>query len=102
MDYLISPFETVFVSGDSYMYTEEGGAFPVSVAAQKNTLVTSRLGAEVSHDLSNDVTIRGRGAWGHRYTESDPTAVTTIGITQMVPGSDGDRDWVEVGATINY
>jgi probable HAF family extracellular repeat protein len=83
-------------------YTETGGAFPVTVGDQNNTMVTSRFGAEVSHDVTPKINVRGRSAWGHRYTDSEPTSVTTIGMIQMIPGSDGDRDWIEAGGTINY
>jgi probable HAF family extracellular repeat protein len=83
-------------------YTETGGAFPVTVADQSNTFVTSRFGAEISYDVTPDITLRGRGAWGHRYTDSNPTVATTIGMTQTLPSSDGDRDWIEMGTTLNY
>lgn len=83
-------------------YTETGGGFPAVVGERSHDLVTSRLGAEVSHDLTNNVTVRGRGAWGHRYTNAGSTIATSASITQVIPGTDGDRDWAEAGLTMNY
>lgn len=83
-------------------YTETGGGFPAAVGDQSDNLVTSRLGAELSHDVTPRMTVRGRGAWGHRYTDAGSTIATSVGLTQIIPGTDGDRDWAEAGATINY
>lgn len=83
-------------------YTETGGGFPATVDDQTGNSVISRLGGEISHDLNRKVTVRGRAAWGHRYTDPGSIVATTIGITQVIPGTEGDRDWAEVGTTLNY
>jgi outer membrane autotransporter protein len=69
---------------------------------RQGDLVTSHVGAEISHDAGEKTTIRGRSAWGHRYTGSDAIVATAIGITQAIAPYDGGRDWAEVGVTVNY
>lgn len=83
-------------------YTETGGGFPATIGDQTGNSIVSRFGGEVSHDLNQKFTIRGRAAWGHRYTDPGSIVATSTGITQVIPGTEGDRDWAEVGTTLNY
>lgn len=83
-------------------YTERGGAFPAAAAAQKENYIASRVGVEISHDITSKLTMRGRTAWGHRYTDGGAAVSTVAAMTQSVPGDAGERDWFEFGLNGNY
>jgi outer membrane autotransporter protein len=82
-------------------YTETGGAFPATFNKQTANFVTSRVGAEFSHDLSDNVELRMRAAWGHQWNGDNNTLTgSVLGINQTVPYTTGDKDWAEAGTTV--
>ena len=83
-------------------YTETGGGFPAVVGDQNSTFVASRIGAEVSAPVSAKALVRGRAAWGHRYSNGGAAVSTVAGITQSIPTDAGERDWAELGVGINW
>lgn len=83
-------------------YTETGGGLPATVADSRGTTVTSRAGVEVSHDVTHDVTFRGRAAWGHRYSGNSSVVVNVASVAQAVSAQDADKDWAEAAAGFNY
>lgn len=83
-------------------YTETRGGFPAHVKAQNKGYVASRLGGEVSHALRDDLTLRGRMAWGHRYSDGGTAVSTIAGITNSFDVDAGDRNWADVGAGVNW
>src|SRR3546814_4359180 len=81
-------------------YEEEGGAFPAQFSDQTADDLTSRLGAEVSHRLTPALEVQVRAAWAHRVSgDGGSLTATTLGLTQTLSGTQGDRDWAE-GAEI--
>lgn len=77
-------------------YTETSGGFPASFGKTTNDQVTSRLGTEISYDVSSTLSFSGRAAWAHRIKESDgDLSVSTTGFTGTLGSEDGDRDWAE-------
>lgn len=82
-------------------YTERGGGFPAIIGDRDDTYLSSHLGMEISHDVSTGLTIRGHGAWGHRYSDEGGIIATSAGLTQYVPDNAAGSDWVEAGIGIN-
>ena len=83
-------------------YTEMGGGFPAIVGSQSANFVASRIGAEVSAPVTAKTLVRGRAAWGHRYTNGGAAVSTIAGLTQSVPYDNGERDWAELGVGMNW
>lgn len=94
--------EVQWAHSDIDGYSETGGGFPAVVGDVSDDTVTSRVGVEISHDVTADLTVRGRGAWGHRYTDGAAVTVTSAAITQAVSAADDDKDWAEAGVGFNY
>lgn len=82
-------------------YTERGGGFPATISDRDDTYLSSHLGMEISHDVSKGLTIRGHGAWGHRYSDEGGIIATAAGLTQYVPDNAAGSDWVEAGIGLN-
>lgn len=78
-------------------YTETGGGFPATFDDQELQQITSRLGAQLSYDITPDFTLKTRAAWAHRIDEDhDDLRVSTTGFTGILSDSgSGDRDWAE-------
>lgn len=83
-------------------YTETGGAFPADISKQTGKSFISLLGLEASKAVTPKLTVRGRGAWGHRYTDDNQVTVTAASITQTLTGDGDDKNWAEMGMTVNY
>ena len=84
-------------------YTETGGGIPATVADQSNDRFVSRLGAELSAKVNDDVTTRLRGAWGHRLSgDNGSVFVTAMGIGQSIKNVGSQKDWAELGASASY
>lgn len=84
-------------------YTETGGGIPASYGEQNNDRLVSRLGAEASTQLGEDVTARFRGAWGHRLSgDNGSVFVTALGISQNIRSASSKDDWAELGASMTY
>lgn len=83
-------------------YTETGGSFPATIGKQRADSYVSRLGAEVSHTLSGQWTLRSRAAWGHRYGDADAIGVSVGALSFQMPGGGGDRNWAEGGVSATY
>lgn len=81
-------------------YTERGGAFAASVDDQKDNTVITRLGAELSFNAAEDLTLRTRAAWGHDHSnEGDGIEASINPLSLSVPNGAGDRNWAEGGVT---
>lgn len=83
-------------------YTEQGGVFAGEVGKVKSDYVASRLGAEISHPVTDNTTMRGRAAWGHRYSDGGSVVSTVAGFSQGQAVESGNRNWVEVGMNVNH
>jgi probable HAF family extracellular repeat protein len=83
-------------------YTEKGGAFAANVAKQHQNYVASRLGAQLSHQLTANKKIIARAAWGHKYSTDSAIAATTAGLAQSVAVGGNGRNWAELGAGFQY
>jgi probable HAF family extracellular repeat protein len=84
-------------------YTEQGGAFPASIASQNSNRVASSIGLEARQNLSPNLEIGGRGAWGHRLSNNGGSlTATTASITSVLPGAAGNRNWAEGAVTTAY
>ena len=84
-------------------YTETGGGIPATVADQDNDRLVSRLGAELTAKVTDDVTTRFRAAWGHRLSSDNGSVfVSAMGIGQSVETVSGQKDWAELGASAAY
>lgn len=84
-------------------YTETEGGFPAIFGDQTSTEVTSRLGAQVSHQLTPTLNIGGRAAWAHRIKEGDSgLSATSTGFSGTLSNGTGDGDWGEATATTNW
>jgi len=83
-------------------YTEVGGAFPASMGRQSSDSFITRLGAEVSHDVSESLTLRGRAAMGHRFSDGGSVLATSASLTQTVTSDPGAPNWAELGLTGIY
>lgn len=84
-------------------YTETGGGIPATVGEQSNDQLVSRLGAELRKAVGNDLTVRGKAAWGHRLSENNgAVVVTALSVTQSLQSASGKDDWAELGVGGNY
>ena len=82
-------------------YNETGGAFATNFGEQKNESVTTRVGVELTHPITDKTQVLFRPAWGHRFSGNGAAFdANTGGLTQTLQGNAGDRDWAEatVGA----
>ena len=83
-------------------YVEQGGAFPSTVERATTEQLNGLIGLEVSQQF-DDLELRGRTAWGHRFSADAAGVTTTVaGFTQTVQGGESARNWVEIGASSNY
>lgn len=99
----LMPYGEGEVSGVSLDgYTETGGSFPAAIGKQRADSYVSRLGAEVSHTLSEQWTLRSRAAWGHRYGDADVIGVSVSALSFQMPSGGGDRNWAEGGVSATY
>lgn len=100
----VMPYATIEASKTKIDgYTEKGGAFSASFSDREASLVTSRLGAEISFDAGHDMEIRARGAWGHVISENgDDVNATVINIPQTIAYQEARQDWVEGGVTFSW
>ena len=77
-------------------YTETSGGFPASLGKTSNDQITSRLGTEISYDVSPTLTVSGRATWAHRLTKNDDgPSINATGFTGTLTSEDGDRNWAE-------
>ena len=82
-------------------YNETGGAFATNYSEQDNESITTRVGVELTHPLTDRTQVLFRPAWGHRISGNGAAFdANTGGLTQTLQGNAGDRDWAEatVGA----
>lgn len=82
-------------------YDEKHGPFPASYSDQNGERVIGRVGVEVSHDIGERVTVRGRAAYAERLhdAEEDVTASST-GLTMTLSPNAVDDRWGEGGVTV--
>jgi probable HAF family extracellular repeat protein len=83
-------------------YTENGGGFPVTVGKQSSHNVNGKIGVEASHLYNDTLTIRGRTAIGHRFTDKGQVRVSSAVINQTLQAADDDKTWLELGTNLNY
>jgi probable HAF family extracellular repeat protein len=88
-------------------YQETGGSAPASFDDQNHTAEEARLGVTGKYTLNDKTTLLGHGEVAHRFDASgaaiqgniDALGVN-IGFNQ--PGNAVQRDWVRVGAEVDY
>lgn len=82
-------------------FTETGaGSLPATIGEQDNDRAVSRLGFELTQTVDADFETRFRAAWGHELTSGDGGVnATSLGFSQNISSSQGDRDWAEAGIT---
>jgi len=77
-------------------YVETDGPFPGRFDEQNSKQVTSRLGAQINHNLTEKLELGFRGAWAHRVTDDQSAlSVSTAGFTGTLGSEKGDRNWAE-------
>ncbi len=77
-------------------YTETNGPFPAAFGDQDSRQLTSRIGAQVNHQLTDALKLGIRAAWAHRITDDQSAlSVSTTGFTGTMGSEKGDRNWAE-------
>lgn len=85
-------------------YTEEGGGFPVTIDAYKQTTKEGRLGTAVKVALGAKTDLRVRGEWVHRFDGDGPGATGEILgdlASFSTPGQVVSRNWARFGADLD-
>ena len=82
-------------------YAEDQGPFPANYSDQSGERVIGRVGVELSHDVGETVTVRGRAAYARRLhdAENDVTASST-GLTMTLTPNAVDDQWAEGGVSV--
>ena len=84
-------------------YSENGGAFAATFGSQEDDYIASRLGIEFRQQVTDDIQLMFRPAWGHRLSGGgDGFTATTSGLTMGYAGQAGDRDWAEASVGGSY
>lgn len=84
-------------------YTETGGAFPATFGKSNIDQTTTKLGAEVSYDITSDISLSSRLAWVHRLHESDEGILaSTTGFTGTLNNAIEERNWAELNVGGNW
>ena len=84
-------------------YSENGGAFAATFGSQEDDYIASRLGIEFRQQVTDDVQLMFRPAWGHRLSGGgDGFTATTAGLAMGYAGQAGDRDWAEASVGGSY
>ncbi len=82
-------------------YTEQQGPFPASYSDQSGERVIGRAGLELSHDIGDTVTVRGRAAYAHRLHDAEDTVTaSSTGLTMTLSPNKVDNNWVEGGVSL--
>jgi probable HAF family extracellular repeat protein len=94
----IMPYGEVQVSTtQTDSYTETDGSFPATFGSTNAHQTTTRLGTQVSYDVTSAITVSSRLAWAHRLNEAtDGISASSTGFTGTVGLPSGDRNWGEL------
>lgn len=82
-------------------YNEQHGPFPASYSDQDGERVIGRAGVELSHDVGETVTVRGRAAYARRlYDAKDQVTASSTGLTLTLSPDAVDDQWGEGGVSV--
>jgi uncharacterized protein YhjY with autotransporter beta-barrel domain len=84
-------------------YTETGGSFPAIYGSSNGVQATTKLGTQVSYDITPTITMATRLAWAHRLREDDDgISANSTGFSGTIANPTGDRNWGEFSIEIGW
>lgn len=97
-DTQIMPYAEIQVSKTQLDgYTETDGSFPAAYGSSNGVQVTTKLGTQVSYDITPTITMATRVAWAHRLLEDDDgISASSTGFSGTIASSTGDNNWGEL------
>lgn len=103
-DIKVTPYGEIFATKTQLdPYTETNGAFPATYGESENHQTITKLGTQISYDVSSSLSVSTRVALAHRVNngEGGITASTT-GFTGTIANPTGDRNWAELALQTNW
>jgi probable HAF family extracellular repeat protein len=98
----VTPYiETEYSKTKLDSYDEKHGPFPASYTEQSGERVIGRAGVELSHDIGEHVTLRGRVAYAERLHEDDESVTaSSTGLAMSLSPNKLDDRWGEGGVSV--
>ena len=78
-------------------YTETDGSFPAAYGSSNGVQVTTKLGTQISYDVTPTITMATRLAWAYRLREDDDgISASSTGFSATIGNPSGDKNWGEL------